>query len=114
MRSELVTGALKYVPNRYLLARLAAKAIRGFHRPSTRIAETANQVLFRFSLSDPMARSPKRSTPKATRLRRATVRDSQAVGLGSVHLVYTLRPAESLREVYDDGRILNASTHRSE
>ena len=55
MCSELVTGALKHIPNRYLLTRLAATAIRAFHRPDTRIAETANQVLFRFSLKDPMA-----------------------------------------------------------
>ena len=64
MRSELVTGALKYVPNRFLLTRVAAKALREFHRPNTRIAETANQVLFRFSLSDPMARGPKPSPSK--------------------------------------------------
>jgi hypothetical protein len=71
MRSELVTGALRYVPNRYLLTRLAAKAIRGFHRPNTRIAETANEVLFRFSLSDPLRR-PKRESPRMIELRRAS------------------------------------------
>ena len=70
MRSELVTGALKHVPNRYLLTRLAAKAIRGFHRPNTRVAETANEVLFRFSLSDPLAR--RASRPKGTELRLAS------------------------------------------
>lgn len=48
MRSELVASALKHVPNRYLLTCMAAKAIRGFHRPNTRIAETANDVLRRF------------------------------------------------------------------
>lgn len=56
MRSELVTGALKYVSNRYQLSHLAAKAIRKLHRPNTRIADTANEVLLRFSLSDPVAR----------------------------------------------------------
>ena len=49
MRSELVEGALKHVPNRYMLARLTAKAIRAFHRPNTRIADTANDVLRQFS-----------------------------------------------------------------
>ena len=72
MRSELVTGALKYVPNRYLLTRLAAKAIRGFHRPNNRVAETANEVLFRFNLSDPSARRRKPSSPKAPDLRHAS------------------------------------------
>ena len=72
MRSELVTGALKHVPNRYLLTRLAAKAIRGFHRPNTSVAETANEVLSRFVLSDPLARRPKPSSPKAPELRHAS------------------------------------------
>jgi hypothetical protein len=56
MRSELVTGALKYVPNRYQLTRLSAKAIRRFHRPNSRIADTANEVLFVFGRNDSMAR----------------------------------------------------------
>lgn len=47
MRSQLVTSALKHIPNRYLLTRITARAIRGFHRPNTRIAETANEVLLR-------------------------------------------------------------------
>jgi len=53
MRSELVYGAMQHVPNRYLLVRLAAKAIRALHRPNTRIAETANDVLFRFRSQNP-------------------------------------------------------------
>jgi len=53
MRSELVFGAIHSVANRYLLVRVAAKAIRAFHRPNTRIAETANDVLLRFSFEDP-------------------------------------------------------------
>jgi hypothetical protein len=56
MRSELVTGALKHVSNRYQLTHLAAKAIRMFHRPNTRIADTTNEVLHRFSLRDPLVR----------------------------------------------------------
>ena len=53
MRSELVFGATHYVANRYLLVRVAAKAVRAFHRPNTRIAETANDVLQRFSSENP-------------------------------------------------------------
>ena len=53
MRSELVFGAMHHVANRYLLVRLAAKAVRAFHRPNTRIEETANEVLQRFSFADP-------------------------------------------------------------
>jgi hypothetical protein len=51
----------------------------------TCFANTANHALFRFSLSDPVARSPKYSSPKAIELRRASwVADSQVVGLGFV------------------------------
>jgi hypothetical protein len=57
MRSELVTAALKHVPNRYLLTILAAKALRAFHKPNTRIARTANEVLHRFSLANPASRT---------------------------------------------------------
>jgi len=53
MRSELVFGATHSVANRFLLVKLAAKAIRAFHRPNTRIAETANDVLLRFGLGIP-------------------------------------------------------------
>lgn len=69
MRSELVLGALKHVPNRYQLTHVAAKAIRAFHRPKTRIAETANEVLTRLSLSDPIARSPRPLTQSPAELR---------------------------------------------
>lgn len=68
MRSELVTGALKYVPNRYRLTHLAAKAVRAFHRPNTRIAETANEVLARFGRSDPTAREARPSSGKPAEL----------------------------------------------
>ena len=55
MRSELIFGAMTYVPNRYLLTRLASKATRRFHRPNTRIADTANEVFERFTQVNPMA-----------------------------------------------------------
>ena len=72
MRSELVTRAMKHVPNRYLLSRLAAVAIRALHRPNTRIADTARQVFLRFSLSDPVARRPGPLSHKTIELRRAS------------------------------------------
>jgi hypothetical protein len=55
MRSDIVYRAMKFVSNRYLLTQLAAKATRKLHRPNTRIAETTNDVLIRFSQSDPLA-----------------------------------------------------------
>lgn len=49
MRSNLVFHALQTVENRYMLCQLASKATRKFHRPTTRIQETMNQVLARIS-----------------------------------------------------------------
>ncbi|MFZ0633450.1 MAG: DNA-directed RNA polymerase subunit omega [Acidobacteriaceae bacterium] len=72
MRSELVTGALEYVPNRFLLTRLAATAIRAFHRPNTRIADTANDVLRRFNTKSPIVLEPKSSRLAGRELRRAS------------------------------------------
>jgi hypothetical protein len=56
MRSDLVFGGVANVSNRYLLTMLAAKAIRKFHRPNTRLQETANEVLVRFGRANPMGR----------------------------------------------------------
>jgi hypothetical protein len=53
MRSELVFGASLHIQNRYLLARLTSKTMRIFHRPHTRVEETANQVLQLFSQANP-------------------------------------------------------------
>ncbi len=47
MRSDLIYEALDTVTNRYLLCQLVSKATRKFHRPSTRIQETMNDVLVR-------------------------------------------------------------------
>jgi hypothetical protein len=54
MRSELIFGAMAHVPNRFLLTKLASKAIRKFHRPNTRIQDTANDVFLQFGRSSPM------------------------------------------------------------
>jgi hypothetical protein len=55
MRSELVFGAMTYVSNRFLLTRLASRATRTFHRPNTRIEDTANEVFERFAHANPLA-----------------------------------------------------------
>ena len=55
MRSELIFGATTYVSNRFLLSRLASTAIRKFHKPNTRIEDTTNDVLVRFSRANPLA-----------------------------------------------------------
>lgn len=68
MRSELVLAAMKYVPNRYQLTHLSAKAIREFHRPNTRIADTANEVLTRFSISNPMAAESRKPEAKSLQM----------------------------------------------
>jgi len=54
MRSELVFGAMTYVSNRFLLTRLASTAIRNFHRPNTRVEDTANEVFERFTHVNPL------------------------------------------------------------
>src|ERR1700691_3431105 len=70
MRSDLVFGAVRYVPNRFLLTKLAATAMRKFHRPNTRISDTANEVLARFCRTHPMSDETCRSRPPAVRIDR--------------------------------------------
>jgi hypothetical protein len=55
MRSVLVFGAMTHVSNRFLLARVLAKATREFHRPGTRIQDTTNEVLAHFGRANPIA-----------------------------------------------------------
>jgi hypothetical protein len=54
MRSDLVFGAMTHVPNRYLLCQVASKAARKLHRPGSRMQDTANDVLTRFRLENPI------------------------------------------------------------
>ena len=61
MRSEVVFGAMTYVSNRFLLTRLASRATRSFHRPNTRIQDTANDVFERFSHANPLPSASYRS-----------------------------------------------------
>lgn len=58
MRSDLVFGAMTHVPNRYLLCQLASAAARKLHRPGSRMQDTANDALARFSLANPIASKP--------------------------------------------------------
>jgi hypothetical protein len=55
MRSELIFGALVHVRNRYQLALVLSKATRELHRPGTRIQDTMNDALVRFTGADPIA-----------------------------------------------------------
>jgi len=59
MRSDQVFGAMKYVPNRFLLTGLASKAVRSFHIPNTRIQDTTNEVFERFTRVNPFAGVPR-------------------------------------------------------
>ena len=56
MRSDKIFGALDRVQNRYKLCQLTAQATRKFHRPNTRVQETMNEVLDRFSTSNDLER----------------------------------------------------------
>jgi hypothetical protein len=52
MRSDLVFEAVHTLRNRYMLCQLASKATRKFHKPSTRIQDTTNDVLNRIADSE--------------------------------------------------------------
>ncbi len=55
MRSDLVFEAMAHVSGRFLLTKLVSKTTRKFHKPSTRIQDTTNAVLARFSHANHMA-----------------------------------------------------------
>jgi hypothetical protein len=56
MRSELIFGATTYVSNRFLLTRLASKAIRKFHKSNTRIEDTTNDIIRTLQSCQPVSR----------------------------------------------------------
>jgi hypothetical protein len=58
MRSSLVFFAMTRVPNRYLLAKVAAQATRKLHRPHSRIEETLNDALSHLGQSAPLTDTP--------------------------------------------------------
>ncbi len=47
MRSNLIYDAVDTVTNRYLLCQVVSKATRRFHKPTTRVQDTVNEVLVR-------------------------------------------------------------------
>jgi hypothetical protein len=53
MRADLTLTALASESNRYLLARLVAKATRMLHRPNTRVQDTMNDALKWFGCTKP-------------------------------------------------------------
>ena len=55
MRSDLIFKASSHESNRYLLARLAARATRILHWPNTRIQDTMNDALKRLAHCGPTA-----------------------------------------------------------
>ena len=55
MRSDLVFGAIANVPNRYLLAKLASRAVRGIHKPGVRIEDTTTDLLALVGRTNPIA-----------------------------------------------------------
>jgi hypothetical protein len=60
MRSRLVSAAMAGVSNRFLLVKATSKATRKLHRPNSRIQDTINDVLFRFSCNNPLASAPQK------------------------------------------------------
>jgi len=44
MRSQLAFETLEQIPTRYLLVRVAAKAVQTLHKLNTRLADTANDM----------------------------------------------------------------------
>jgi len=69
VRSDLVFGAMGNVSNRYLLAKLASKAVRAMHRPGVRVQDTANEVLVRFSRANPIGCNKRPPEPMVVSLR---------------------------------------------
>jgi hypothetical protein len=71
MRSDLIFGALAHVRNRYELCQLASKATRKLHKPTTRLQDTANEVLVRFHDNNPMLSTSENELETPIQQRRA-------------------------------------------
>jgi hypothetical protein len=70
MRSDLVFSASVHISNRYQLTRLVSMATRALHRLGTRIQDTMNDVLTRFTHANPIAYLQARDEAAATAVRR--------------------------------------------
>ena len=105
MRSDLVFGAMANVSNRYLLSQLASKAARKLHRSGTRMQDTANDVLVRFSRANPSGGEQALSQRAVVQLRsKMTPPDaphkSKVVALAS--------PMENSNPLWETARVLGA------
>jgi len=49
VRSEMVFAAEHRLPNRYMLCRVLASAMRKFHKPATRVENTTDAILRRIA-----------------------------------------------------------------
>jgi hypothetical protein len=67
MRSELVFKAFIYEPNRYQLCRLIARGTGKLHRPNTRLQETTNDAIERFSAPVSMVEAARFAQPEEDR-----------------------------------------------
>ena len=67
MRSEKVSEALNALQNRFLLCRIASLAVRGFHKPRTRVPDTMNEVLDKIAGTEPkdLLVKPERKTGRS-------------------------------------------------
>lgn len=77
MRSYLVFSAMKQVSNRFLLAKTAAHATRGFHKPGARIQDTTNYVLMCIGRANPIAQT--NAGPTATNIPARLTRPAMAI-----------------------------------
>jgi hypothetical protein len=105
MRSDLIFKATLRVSNRYLLVKLAAKAVRGLHRPGVRVEDTANDVFVRFSRANPIGKiqttqEPSVAPPLRTRRSSAIPRYPQVFML--------VPPSEDSDSLWDEELVLFA------
>jgi hypothetical protein len=105
MRSDLVFGAIANVSNRYLLSQLAFKAARKLHRSGTRMQDTTNDVLVRFSRANPIGceqASPERLVVQSRPIIAPPVIPHKSI-------VLTLPPPrENSNSLWEAGRVLTA------
>jgi hypothetical protein len=104
MRSDLVFGATANVSNRYVLSQLASKAARKLHRSGTRMQDTANDVLVRFSRENPLGGEQPLPQRPVVQLRPMTLPSAahkpKVVALAS--------PMESSDPLWETARVLGA------
>ncbi len=100
MRSQLIFGALTHVRNRYELCQLASKASRKLHKPTTRLQDTMNEVLVRFTKATPVGEYHAGFERGRTQIRRAAYA-ARLLPRGCVHSGQ-LRPSSTLPRMLPD------------